>query len=56
MFEGATDARFGRLAYLAAYHQFVKDLVYFVKVEHKIKLTHRTEVLVQHLDKQVDEL
>ena len=31
-------------------------LAYFVEVEHQVQLTHTAEVLIEHLDEQMDEL
>lgn len=42
-----------RLSDLPGKKHLVHNSVYFIEVEHKIKLAHVVEVLVQHLDKVV---
>jgi hypothetical protein len=41
---------------LAADDHLVQDLVHFVKVEDQVQLAHTSEVLVEHLHEQVNEL
>ena len=56
VFHGATDADLACFHYFAANDHLIEDLVDFVEVEDEIELANATEILVQHLHKQVDEL
>ena len=56
VFHGATDADLACFHYFAANDHLIEDLVDFVEIEDEIELANATEILVQHLHKQVDEL
>jgi hypothetical protein len=51
MFKGSIYSWFWSLHDLSSDDHFVKDLVNFVEVKDKVKLTHTAEVLIKYLHK-----
>jgi hypothetical protein len=55
-FDGTDDRIFGSFKDLTSNDEFVQDSINFVEVEHNIKFTDVSKVLIQSFDKQMNQL
>ena len=56
VFDGADDCVLCSFEYLSSYNNLIEDSIDFMKIKDDVQLTDISEILVQILDKKMDQL